>query len=470
VRTGASWRGVRLAPYTRGDLAGRRGYPASTWPIDFAELERYIASAQDFFGLPSHGFGAGEWKLDGQDVLVDPDIESRVFQFGDGGRLVEQARRDIAVSERITLLSFVTALEILVDPESGLAIGVRAVSLDGREVVVNSQAVVVAGGAIASTQLLLASDSVIPGGLGNHSDQLGRHFMDHPLLDGGELVPESPADFRKRSFYDLKVRDGVPVMGHLRVSDTAIERDGLLDLSLLAYPREAGFQSHMTLSRRQRDGFRAALAIRDAAVRRRLPEMRTVVTAMKGADGVIKRGVDSVLHPKSSVGRGGWSDTRRPETRFASFEVIHQAEQAPHPDNRITLSDERNELGQRRTKIDWQWHAEDIEKTKRSQELYRKVLKAVGWGDFRIARTENDEPVVKNYSSNHFMGTTRMSAAPEDGVVDADLAVHGTRNVYVASSSVFPTGGFANVTLTAVALGIRAAEHIAAVLAPVTMI
>lgn len=56
---------------------------------------------------------------------------------------------------------------------------------------------------------------------------------------------------------------------------------------------------------------------------------------------------------------------------------------------------------------------------------------------------------------NHPMGTTRMSRRAEDGVVDADCRVHDAENLYVASTSVFPTGGYANPTFTLVALGIR---------------
>jgi choline dehydrogenase-like flavoprotein len=58
------------------------------------------------------------------------------------------------------------------------------------------------------------------------------------------------------------------------------------------------------------------------------------------------------------------------------------------------------------------------------------------------------------------MGTTRMHGDPTHGVVDADCRVHGIDNLYVAGSSVFPTGGFAHPTLTIVALAVRLAAHL----------
>ncbi|HEX5451187.1 MAG TPA: GMC family oxidoreductase, partial [Candidatus Limnocylindrales bacterium] len=68
------------------------------------------------------------------------------------------------------------------------------------------------------------------------------------------------------------------------------------------------------------------------------------------------------------------------------------------------------------------------------------------------------EPV---FSPCHHMGTTRMADDPADGVVDRDLKVHGTDNLYVAGSSVFPTGiGYSNPTLTILALALRLADHL----------
>lgn len=46
-----------------------------------------------------------------------------------------------------------------------------------------------------------------------------------------------------------------------------------------------------------------------------------------------------------------------------------------------------------------------------------------------------------------------------------DLRVHDEENLFVTGSSVFPTAGFANPTLTAVALLLRLAEHVVATVA-----
>ena len=60
------------------------------------------------------------------------------------------------------------------------------------------------------------------------------------------------------------------------------------------------------------------------------------------------------------------------------------------------------------------------------------------------------------------MGATRMAASPDEGVVDGDGRVFGVANLYVAGSSVFTTSGWANPTLTILALTLRLADHLIA--------
>jgi choline dehydrogenase-like flavoprotein len=74
---------------------------------------------------------------------------------------------------------------------------------------------------------------------------------------------------------------------------------------------------------------------------------------------------------------------------------------------------------------------------------------------------ENDGRWLENLSwFGHHMGTTRMSRSPGTGYVDADCRVHGIGNLYIAGASVFPTSGYANPTLTVLALTLRLVDHV----------
>jgi len=62
--------------------------------------------------------------------------------------------------------------------------------------------------------------------------------------------------------------------------------------------------------------------------------------------------------------------------------------------------------------------------------------------------------------AGHHMGTTKMSNNIATGVVDKNCKVHGCENLYMCGSSVFPTGGHTNPTLTIVQISLRLAMHL----------
>lgn len=459
IRTGPTHRGVRLLPLAGVDLEAWPGDPASAWPMPAHELAAALVRAQEWFGLPPGPADLAAWLDAGDDpagLLDDDTVRSAAFLFADGGALAARAVPTLEAS-RVRCYHHATALEVLTDDAGAIATGVRFATAPGRQGTVRARAVVVAAGGMATTQLLLASDRVHPCGLGNRHDRLGRYFMDHLLLDGGRLWPAAPGDIARRAPFDLRVVGGVPVMGHLALTDTAVREQGLAGLSMLLFPRVEAHAHERALSDRQQDGVYAAFAIREALLRRHRPERGAVGRALRGIDGVAARALAGARHPRSSLGRGGWSTGDTSALRY--FDVIHQAEQAPHADNRITLTDVRDPLGQRRVRVDWRWHEDDVAAVLRSQDAYAAALARAGWGRFEPARVDG-RPLVDSSSSHHFMGTTRMSAHPRDGVVDPGGAVHGVPNLYVASSSTFPRGGYANVTLTSVALGLRVADRV----------
>jgi choline dehydrogenase-like flavoprotein len=60
----------------------------------------------------------------------------------------------------------------------------------------------------------------------------------------------------------------------------------------------------------------------------------------------------------------------------------------------------------------------------------------------------------------HHLGGTVMGESIKNSVVDKNLKIHGSKNFYVLGSSVFPTGGHANPTLTIIQLALRLAERL----------
>jgi choline dehydrogenase-like flavoprotein len=450
-----------LLPLADADFEHRPWLADSGWPVRAADLAAYYRRAQAVFQLPELGYAAENWEEPWarQLPLASPDVRTGIFQFGRGDLFLDTHRRALECSRNITILHHATALEALTDESASHVTAIRAASMPGRTFQARAKHFVLAMGGMGSAQLLLASDGIQSGGLGNAFDNVGRYFMDHPLLYGGEFFPASPRLFEAMEFYDLRSIRGTPIMGHLQLSDEALGREGLLNLSAMFFPREANYEAHRRYSPRQRAGFEAANRLRHAGRNKVRPFAADVWRALKAVDGFAKRGRNGLLYPQAHLGRGGWSKLSRKAQRFAYFDVFHQAEQAPHRDNRITLSQERNRFGTRRLHVDWRWHDADVSATMNAQEVFARALEEAGLGQFRIKR-QDGRPVVALSSTSHYMGTTRMHENPRHGVVDAQCRVHGIDNLFIASSSVFPTGGFANPTLTVVALALRVADRI----------
>jgi choline dehydrogenase-like flavoprotein len=58
-------------------------------------------------------------------------------------------------------------------------------------------------------------------------------------------------------------------------------------------------------------------------------------------------------------------------------------------------------------------------------------------------------------------GTARMGVTPKHGVVDTDFTVHGTENLYVVDSSVFPTNTGVNPQHPIMGIAMHAAKRLA---------
>ena len=132
----------------------------------------------------------------------------------------------------------------------------------------------------------------------------------------------------------------------------------------------------------------------------------------------------------------------------------------PHPESRISLSDDRDALGLRRTHLHWHLPETDFDPV---IELYQALVSDLSSSGYaRFKWTKQSPPAETDFVGvgYHHMGTTRMSASPDTGVVDANCRVWDRDNLFMLGSSLFPCAGFANPTLTIAALATRLAGHL----------
>lgn len=212
-------------------------------------------------------------------------------------------------------------------------------------------------------------------------------------------------------------------------------------------------------------GFTPGVMLADEGLqyeRGQLPDedLMTVIAPEPDAEGPNSCLLLSAAAPNDVLPPAYWSNAVAGGRSGGHYSLSMINAPTPHPESRITLNEERDALGLRRPNLHWHLPGEDFEPVIRLFERWMDSISGknrarVKW-DRREAPTEDDFVGV----GYHHMGTTRMSDSPDFGVVDPDGRVWDRDNLYVAGSSVYPAAGFANPTLTIVALAARMADHL----------
>ncbi len=158
-------------------------------------------------------------------------------------------------------------------------------------------------------------------------------------------------------------------------------------------------------------------------------------------------------------GRGGWADAHD-GMGFTRLEIVFQCEQPPMADSRVMLSDDVDRFGSPLPKVDWRIGEQVRRSVLDVQRRLADHVEQSGLGTY-VPRAGSLDDLGVPSSMAHHLGTTRMSDHPETGVVDTNCRVHSVPNLYISGSSVFPTSGYMNPTLSIVAFAERLADHLA---------
>ncbi|MQA00668.1 MAG: GMC family oxidoreductase [Dehalococcoidia bacterium] len=428
--------GLRARPLDPIDFEARPDLGLPGWPIDRDSLTPYYERAQDASGLGPARYDPAYWQRAGRRPLSmeGTRVETAVFQYGAGDHFRTQLDRFAAASACDVILH-ANATEFRADPVTGCVERVEVATLDGNRFAVRARQFVLAAGAIENARLLLVSRRDRPAGLGNEHDQVGRHFMEHPHLNAAFLRPTSPETLERVGLYRRHEVDGTRVHAMLRLSDEVVRDEGLLNAAFELSPAAE------VLEKRARSAYgQVRSAVQGGLVTARLAPH--VLFASAALPSIAPR----VL---------GFRMRSRP-TLLA---VDTMAEQAPHSDSRVTLGSRRDRLGVPRARLDWRVTEDDRQSIRRSVRLLDVAFREAGIG--HLEQMYGDERPPRLIKGGwHHMGTTRMHDDPCRGVVDRDCRVHGSPNLSVAGSSVFPSGGCSNPTLTIVALALRLGDRL----------
>lgn len=412
-------------PFDASDFEG--------WPFGYSAMEPHYRRAQDICQLGPFTYETADWQTDQArpfEFGPAPPLRTGVFQYSPPTRFGEVYRPDLEAAKNVSVYLNANLINIETNDTASEVSGLTLACLNGRRFQAYARYYVLATGGIENPRLLLNSDHVQKGGLGNGFDLVGRYFMDHAVVFSAATVLFTDPR-RELGFYDIRYVRDQQVQGYLFPSPEFRRQEGLpafgitMDRSTYHY-KQAMKQSLRSVFRNLMSG--------------RIPDHLA-------SD--VSRVLEAVEFAGQSMYQQLMHDTR--ETFSTSF----IAGGPPDPGSRVTLNDSVDALGLRRVKLDWRIPADFERNMRRAHEILAKELGRNGIGRLRM---HPGDAVIENGS--HHMGTTRMHTDSRQGVVDEHCRVHGIANLFIAGSSVFPAYSFDDPTLTIVALSLRLSEHL----------
>ena len=427
------------------DFAGENG-PGPAWPVDYDDLRPYYADAEQALGVAgaddnpfapprSEPFPMPAFQPSYSDSLFAPACE----RLGIATHSVPNARNSEAYDGRGACVGYGTCQPVCPSGakysadhhiEKAEAAGARVVDrapvqrleTDGERVTAARYAtpdgeyeqparqfVLAAGGVETPRLLLLSRSREHPDGLANSSGLVGRYFMDHLFAGAGGALPrrtrQNHVGFLTSGSHQFYDDPGQPVERDGEVVVPAADSGGLqpLKLEFLNYAGPSPVEM--------------------------------------------------------ALGGESWGDDLLADLREGyghSIAMGGLVGQPPRKENRVTLdTSTTDDHGNPVPDIRWSWGPRLERSLRRANDIQRAVLSELG------AEVEWTVGPADTGPAYHHMGTTRMGTDPAASVVNPRLRTHDCPNLTVASSSVFPTAGSMNPTLTIAALALKAADHLA---------
>ena len=422
------------------DFEPRDAIPESGWPITKEQLDPFYERAHRICRLGPFRYDAAAWhRADRTSVLRHDDgFEETLFQI-QPTRFGEVYGASVATSRNVDVVVNATALGLAVDPTAAKITAVRAASLDrASSIRVSADVFVLAAGGIENARLLLVSAADQGGGITNEHDLVGRYFAEHLHVPLGQIVLDREA----AEFFSVRLQDGVRLRGAIVPTERWRRNNQGPGFAVTLHNAD---DPHDVLSIAQTGKSYASLAyLLSTLRRRRLPH-----TPLRHVREILAR-------PREL---SHWVYRRVVKPKGRTFFIGCRAEQAPNRTSRVTLDRSCDAFGVPRARLNWKISTNDLETLARAQE---RIANAFGRERVQMFPATGDGGWQRTLAAGaHHIGTTRMNADAQLGVVDEHCRVHGTHNLYVAGSSVFPTAGWAPPTLTIVALAVRLADHLA---------
>lgn len=376
------------------------------WPIRREDLDPYLQAATDILELPRIPADRpmGDSGLFQFDFVWAPPYQNLSSYFP--VRFLQKYFNIFVAHNYLHLFLNTNLLSLETDGRK--VTGARVGDFGELRQTIRARSYVLATGGIENSRLLLWSNQLAKGELVRNASTLGRYWMEHPHYTLGygfiaTSVMDNTESSQRRRLY-------------LAPSRESIQQHRILNMGLrVDRPRD-----------KQQEIVENFALVAPEAGQRALQDFN---------EGRVK----------AFLLRGAW-------------------EQEPTATNRVSLTSEADSLGIPRVNLHWQKTELDRRTARVSAEMFGNYIAKKNLGRLRLGTWLTDDldfPTDDNLGGNHHMGGTRMASSPEFGIVDRNSQVFGQQNLFIAGSSVFPSGGQANPTMTIVQLSLRLGDYLA---------
>ncbi len=313
------------------DFESRAWIPNSGWPFNRDHLVPWYMRAQPILDLGEYIYDAEHWIDENQSLLPfkTGTFRTEVYQASTPLRFGTAYREQLRKSRNITVCLHANLTHLQADKPSAQLKSLRIQTLDGNQFSISPQTCTLACGSIENARLLLSSKDVRPDGLGNENDNVGRYFMDHPVLSrNGSLMTTSGRI--PEIYYDpYYFRQRRPLYFTVLLDEVSQRQQQVANYSALFFPAllSKGMKSYRRISRKlSRD---------------------QVITGWW-------QHISNILGDLDSVTSNFYCDHLTTKPAPLQLDFYNQWEQVPDPDNRVTLDRPRDSLGIQRVNIRWQ--------------------------------------------------------------------------------------------------------------------
>ncbi len=442
--TSAIW-GGQLLPLTSTDLLARPQVGCDAWPISYSELIPYYEKVLYLLGLPNGMFSSEEsvsQKYYSELLNFSSEFQLRLSEWLPFKKRNFAHFYDKVIKSDSELEVWINAAVVELTKGNGndstRLKKIVACSQTGKTLVVEADYVVVCAGTLESTRLMLAFDESSNNSISKTGAPLGNYFSDHLSVSAGKI--QSINHKRYNQLTAPTFQSGVMRTPRLELSHKT--------QSLHHLPSAFG---HFTFTTRGNTGF----DIVRTWLRKRQGKIELPVSTTSSLGRVIK----------DMTALSFWRYYHHQLWLPPSAELLLQLdiEQTPNRDNRLYLAEERDSLKRKILAIDWRVRKEDIHTIQFVSHLINKAWQASKFQNIANLKLINTDLMELNnslYDVYHPTGTLKMGTTPDNSVVNSDLQLWASDNVYINSTAVFPSAGSANPTFTLLAMATRLADHL----------